>query len=186
MAGVWNYESFPSIDEYAAFTHSLTYTDDEFPTAKYTVIVEANEKNPETVYINGNNISGYYTDVFDVSVKYKTKAVPNEYITVNNFRKIDIEKLEQVIEYKPDLTPYKDYTYTATVYEVVNKQNILVDTKQLTKKVNNNWDLNRELLLRYVSNTAVVDEALFKQWINSINESAVKWKNTSNVVINWT
>lgn len=186
MAAVWNYESFPNIDEYAAFTHSLTYTNDEFPSAKYTVIITPTETNPETVFINGNNISGYYTDVFDMTVRYKTKAVPNEYITVNNFRKIDIEKLEQVIEYNPDLTPSRTYTYVANVYEVVNNQSTLVDTKNYTKTVNNNWDLNRELLLRYISNTAAVDETLYKQWINSINDSTVKWKNTSNVIINWT
>lgn len=181
MAAVWNFESFPNIDEYAAFSHSLTYTDDENPTAVYTVVVTPSEVNPETVGVSGNNISGYYSDVFDMYVRYKTKAVPNEYIVVNNFRKIDVEKLEQIIEYKPDTTPNKTYTYTANVYN----QGALVDTKIYTKVVNNNWDLNKELLLRYLSNTAAPDEALYKQWINSINASIVKWKNTSNVLINW-
>lgn len=185
MAAVWNFESFPNVDEYEAFTHSLTYTDDEFPSKTYTVIITPSEQNPENIFISGNNVSGYYSDVFDMFVRYKTTAVPNEYINVNNFRKIDLEKLEQVIEYNPDLTPNKVYTYTANVYELVGNQSTLVTTRQYTKTVNNNWDLNRELLLRYISKTGALDETLFKIWINSINDATVKWKNTANVVVNW-
>jgi hypothetical protein len=191
MAGVWsiqpdNLVTLPNIDEYKAFSHSFTYTDDEFPTQKYVVVIVPSETNPETVSISGNNVSGYYSDVFNMYVKYKTKRqvtalYPNEYIEVNNFRKIDVEKLEQLIEYKPDLTPNKTYTYTANVYY----QDQIIDSKVFTKIVNNNWDLNKELLLRYISNSAVPDETLFKQWINSINAANVKWKNSSNVVINW-
>jgi len=174
------------VDEYQAFTHSLTYTDDEFPSKTYKVVLVPTETNPENVFINGNNISGYYSDVFNMFVRYKTKAEPNEFINVNNFRKIDLEKLEQLVQYSPDLTPNRIYTYNAEVYDVVGNQSTLVTTKTYTKTVNNNWDLNKELLLRYVSKTGVVDETLFKQWINSINDATVKWKNTSNVVINWT
>lgn len=191
MAGVWNIQpdnlqTLPNIDEYKAFSHSFTYTDDEFPSQTYTVVLTPSETNPETIFINGNNVSGYYSDVFDMFVKYKTKRppsalYPNEYIEVNNFRKIDPEKLEQLVEYKPDLTPNKTYTYTAKAYY----QDELVETKVYTKIVNNNWDLNKELLLRYISNSSVADETLYKQWINSINASTVKWRNTSNVVINW-
>jgi hypothetical protein len=114
-------------------------------------------------------------------VKYKTKAVPNEFIEVNNFRKIIVDKLEQLVEYRPDLTPNKTYTYTANVYS----EGELVDSRVYTKIVNNNWDLNKDLLLRTISNTVIADEALYKQWINSINAAPVRWKNTSNVVINW-
>jgi hypothetical protein len=181
MAAVWNIEELPNIDEYVAFSHSFTYSDDEFPSQTYTVVLTPSEANPETVFISGNNVSGYYSDVFDMFVKYKTKAVPNEYIEVNNFRKIVVEKLEQIIEYSPDLTPNKTYTYTANVYS----EGDLVDARVFTKIVNNNWDLNKELLLRYITNTTVADETLYKQWINSINAAPVRWKNTSNVVINW-
>lgn len=195
MAGVWSFtvqggsstqDYFPVVDEYFAFSHSITYTDEEFPTKTYRVILVPTETNPENIFINGNNISGYYSDVFDMFVRYKTKAEPNEFINVNNFRKIDLDKLEQLVQYSPDLTPERVYTYTAELYEVVGNQSTLVTTKQYTKTVNNNWDLNKELLLRYVSKTGVVDETLYKQWINSINDATVKWKNTSNVVINWT
>lgn len=187
MAAVWsiqpdNLTSFPIIDEYAAFSHTVTYSDDESPSTIYTVVLVPSEVNPENVFISGNNVSGYYSDVFNVFIRYKTKAVPNEYIDVNNFRKIDLQKLEQVVEYRPDLTAKKTFTYTANVYD---QQNNFVTSKVYTKDVNNNWDLNKELLLRYLSNTAAPDEALFKQWINSINAAIVKWKNTSNVLINW-
>lgn len=186
MAGVWNITSLDNIDEYQAFSHSFTYTDDEFPSQTYTVVLTPSETNPETVSISGNNVSGYFSDVFDMYVKYKTKRAPsplypNEFIVVNNFRKIDTDKLEQLVEYRPDLTPSKTYTYTAKAYY----QDTLVETKVYTKIVNNNWDLNKELLLRYVSNSTVPDETLFKQWINSINAATVKWRNTTNVVINW-
>jgi hypothetical protein len=185
MAAVWNIETFPNVDEYEAFTHSLTYSDTDFPSKIYNVVLVASEQNPENVFISGNNVSGYFSDVFNMFVRYKTTAVPNEYINVNNFRKIDLEKLEQVVEYSPDLTPYKVYNYTANVYEVVGNQSTLVTSKPYTKTVNNNWDLNRELLLRYISKTGALDETLFKIWINSINDATVKWKNTANVVVNW-
>lgn len=187
MAAVWNIETFPNVDEYEAFTHSLTYSDTDFPSKIYTVVLVASEQNPENVFISGNNVSGYFSDVFNMFVRYKTTAVPNEYINVNNFRKIDLEKLEQVVEYSPDhLTPTKVYNYTANVYEVVGNQLTLVTSKPYTKTVNNNWDLNRELLLRYISKTGALDETLFRIWINSINDATVKWKNTANVVVNWT
>jgi hypothetical protein len=169
-------------DEYAPFSHSITYTWDQYPGVVFRVVLVPSEPNPETVFISGNNISGYYTDVFDVDIKYKTKKYPqNEYINVRNFRKIDQEKLEQVISYKPDLTPSKIYTYTANVYN----GNVLVDSKVYTKTINNNWDLNKTLLLQYINSTVITDEALFRPWINSINGAIVKWKNSSNVDINW-
>ena len=181
MAGVWNIDTFANVDEYQAFSHSLTYTDSDFPSNTYKVVITANETNPETIYVSGNNITGYYTNVFDMFVKYKTKAVPNEFITVNNFRLINLDKLEQVIEYRPDLTPSKPYTYTVKAY----LDTTLVATKVYTKTVNNNWDLNKNLLLQYINSTAVPDASMYKQWINSINAATVKWRNTTNVDINW-
>ena len=193
MAAVWSSTPggittaiLPAVDEYTAFSHSITYSDPDFPSNVYNVVLTAAEQNPENVFVSGNNVSGYYSDVFDMFVKYKTISNPKELISVNNFRKIDLEKLEQVVEYSPDLTPNKTYTYTANAYQVVGNQSTLVDTRIYTKIVNNNWDLNRELLLRYISKTGAADETLFKNWINSINEATVKWKNTDNVVVNWT
>ena len=178
--------NFDILDEYQAFSHSLTYTDTDYPSNSYTVVVVPNETNPETVYISGNNISGYYTNVFDMFVKYKTKVAPNkiqtnEFLTVNNFRQIDLDKLEQVVQYKPDTTPSKNYTYTMNVY----LGQTLVTSQIFTQTINNNWDLNKTLLLRYINSTSVPDEALFKSWINSINSAIVKWRNTTNVVVNW-
>lgn len=178
--------NFDILDEYQAFSHSLTYTDTDYPSNSYTVVVVPNETNPETVYVSGNNISGYYTNVFDMFVKYKTKVAPskiqpNEYITVKNFREIDLDKLEQVVQYKPDTTPSKNYTYTMNVY----LGQTLVTSQVFTQTINNNWDLNKTLLLRYINSTSVPDEALFKSWINSINSSIVKWRNTTNVVVQW-
>ncbi len=184
MPAVWNIESFANVDEYQAFSHSLTYTNDEFPGKSYKVVIVPSEVNPGTVFISGNNISGYYTDVFNTRIKYKTKKEPkpeSEFIEVINFRAIDLDKLEQVISYKPDLTPNKTYTYLANVYD----GDSIVDTKTYTKIVNNNWDLNKTLLLQYINSTAITDESLFRPWINSINGAIVKWRNTSNVDINW-
>jgi hypothetical protein len=178
--------NFETLDEYQAFSHSLTYTDTDYPSNTYTVVVTPNQTNPDTVYISGNNISGYYTNVFDMFVKYKTKVAPskiqpNEFITVKNFREIDLDKLEQVVEYKPDTTPSKNYTYTMNVY----LGQTFVTSQVFTQTINNNWDLNKTLLLRYINSTAVPDEALFKQWINSINAAPVKWRSLENVIVQW-
>jgi hypothetical protein len=178
--------NFDILDEYAAFSHSLTYSDTDYPSNTYTVVITPNQTNPETIYISGNNITGYYSNVFDMFVKYKTKvsptkSQPNEYLTVKNFREIDLDKLEQVVEYRPDTTPSKNYTYNMNVY----LGQTLVTTQVFTQTINNNWDLNKTLLLRYINSTAVPDETLFRQWINSINAAAVKWKSLSNVIVQW-
>lgn len=182
MAGVWNIEVMDAVDEYKSFSHSLTYTDPDFPSVSYTVVLTPTETQPTTIYISGNNITGYYTDVFNMFVKYKTKSMPPEYITVKNFRAIDLDKLEQVVEYSPDLTPSKTYTYNANVYD----GNTLVTTRVYTKVVNNNWDLNKALLKQYINSTVALDPTTFKPWINSINAATVKWRNTNNVDVNWT
>ncbi len=190
MPGIWNpvdsvllsTKGVASVDEYEAFTNSITYTNDEFPGKVYSVVLVASEQNPSTVYISGNNVSGYYTEVFNNSVRYKTKKDPeNEYIDVNNFRAIDLERLEEVIRYTPDLTPSKTYTYTANAYD----GQTLVESKQYTRKVINNWDLNKTLLLQYINSTVVTDPSLYVPWINNINSAVVKWRNSSNVEINW-
>jgi len=182
MAGVWNIETLQNVDEYQAFSESLTYTDDEFPGKTYKVVIVPTETNPETVYISGNNITGYYTGAFNVVIKYKTKKQPeNEYINVTNFRAIDLEKLEQVVSYTPDLTPSRPYTYNANVYD----GETFVVSRTYTKTVINNWDLNKNLLLQYVNSTVITDESLFRPWINSINRAVVRWRNSTNVDINW-
>ena len=183
MPGVWSIESseLAAVDEYSAFSHSIVYTNAEYPTASFSVVLVPQEQNPETIYINGNNISGYYTNVFNVTVLYKTKK--DEYLTVNNFRAIDTDKLDEVIEYNPDSTPSKTYSYVANAYNQTT--NTLVESKTYTKTVNNNWDLNKTLLLQYVNSTSVTDPSLYKDWINSINSAKVKWRNSSNVEINW-
>jgi hypothetical protein len=176
---VWNIESLENVDEYAPFSHSFTYTWDLYPGKTYKVVVVPTEQNPETININGNNISGYYSDAFNIKVVYKTPV--DKYVTVNNFRAIKDEQLDEVVEYNPDLAPNRTFTYTANVYD----GDILVDSRVYTKTVNNNWDLNKNLLIQYVNSTTVTDPSLFKTWINSINAATVKWRNSSNVEINW-
>lgn len=171
-----------SVDEYQSFTNTITYSSTENPGKIYNVVLVPSEPNPSTVYINGNNVSGYYTEVFNNNIRYKTKKDPeNEYIDVKNFRAIDIEKLEELIRYSPDLTPEKTYTYTANAYD----GQTLVESKVYTRKVINNWDLNKTLLLQYINSTVITDPSLYVAWTNSINTAVVKWRNSSNVEINW-
>lgn len=172
----------PTVDEYESFSNTITYSTVENPGKVYSVVLVPSEQNPSTVYISGNNVSGYYTEVFNNMIRYKTKKDPeNEYIDVNNFRAIDLDKLEEVIRYTPDLTPDKTYTYTANAYD----GQTLVDSKVYTRKVINNWDLNKTLLLQYINSTVITDPSLYVSWINSINSAVVKWRNSSNVEINW-
>lgn len=179
LTGIWNLETLDNVDEYQSFSHSFTYSDPADPFKAFRVVVTPSEKNSETIFISGNNITGYYSDAFNIRVVYKTKD--DAYITVNNFRAIKQELLDEVVEYNPDLTPSRTYTYTANAFY----QDEIVATKVYTKTVNNNWDLNKELLLQYVNSTVVTDESLFNPWINSINAAIVRWRNTSNVDINW-
>jgi len=181
MPGVWSITQteLGQVDEYAPFSHSITYTNAELG-GTYSVVLSTTDSN-ETVYISGNNISGYYTDSFNVNINYKNTK--NKFIDTNNFRKIPTEQLKEVIKYSPDLTPYRTYNYTASAIDVATKQ--VVETKSYTKTLNNNWDLNKNLLKQYVNSTTITDPSLFVPWINSINAATVLWRNASNVTINW-
>lgn len=177
----WNFTEteLGAVDEYVPFSHSVTYTDD-VTGQSYSVILQPQEEQPPTVYISGNNITGYYSYVFNIEVTYKT--LKDKFVVVNNFRDIDYDQLHEVIKYVPDLQPGKTYNYTAIA---IDANKVPVATTNYTKFVNNNWDLNRNLLIQYVNSTVITDPALFRPWINSINNATVKWRNSSNIEINW-
>lgn len=167
-----------TIDEYVAFSHSITYSDEILGQLK--VILTPNQTQPDTIYIAGNNITGYYSDVFDINIRYKNNK--GKFVDVNNFRKIDLEELHEVISYFPVTVENREYTYEAVAYDF---QDNVVASQTYTKVVNNNWDINRKLLIQYVKNTVVADSELFNNWINSINGAVVRWRNSTNTFIDW-
>ena len=181
MPGVWNYPNaeLGQVDEYSPFSHSITYTNTDLG-GSYMVVISP-DKNNDNVYVSGNNISGYYTDVFNVDILYK--STDKKFLRTNNFRKIPIEKLHELISYFPDLTQYFEYHYTAIAYDTATK--LEVERKEYKKTVNNNWELNQNLLKQYVNSTTAIDPNTFVPWINSINGATVLWRNSSNVTINW-
>lgn len=180
MPGVWSIPQteLGQVDEYSAFSHSITYSNPELG-GTYNVVITPQETN-STVFVSGNNISGYFTDSFNVNIFYKN--LKDEFLNTNNFRKIATETLREIISYTPDFSQYRVYTYTATAYDA---QKNVVETKTYTKTLNNNWDLNKNLLKQYVNSTVITDPSLFVPWINSINAATVLWRNSSNVTINW-
>lgn len=179
-SGVWNITTteLGAVDELVPFSHSVTYTDPLYPSV--FVSLQAVEENPSTVYISGNNITGYYQGSFNISVLYKNTK--DQFVTVTNFKDIKTEELHEVISYSPSSEPLKIYNYIATA---TDPNGVVLSTMAYTKTVNNNWDINRKLLVQYVKNTVVQDANLLVNWINSINASKVGWRNSSNIVISW-
>lgn len=180
LGGVWSITAteLGAVDEFIPFSHSITYTDPAYPSI--IVAITPLEQNPSTVYISGNNLTGYYQNTFDVKVTYKNTK--KEFITVNSFKEIKTEELHEVISYQPSSIPSKTYNYLATA---TDPNGVVLSTMSYTKTVNNNWDINKKLLVQYVKNTVVQDPNLLIDWINSINSSKVSWRNSSNVVIPW-
>jgi hypothetical protein len=147
MAGTWS----PSdselgvINELVTFSHTVTYAD-EFAT--YAVTIVPTETNPNTIIINGDTISGYYTDSFPMTIQYLNKS--EDYITVAGFSQIDETALDQMISYKASTNLSKVFTYTAIAK---NEQGVVVEQKTYTKTVENDWTSGRDSLVYYVGKT---------------------------------
>lgn len=157
------------LDEFTNLSHTITYTD--LLGVSYPVTITVVDPNP-TVTVSGATISGYYTESFTNDIQYKT--LPTTFTNVEKFSEIDLSKFDELIYYKADTTPYKDYTYIASANG---------ESKTYTVTVTNNWTNGRDELLRYMklSSTYTVTSIV---WINSTGTS-VTWENSSGSTVDW-
>ena len=156
------------LDELKNLSHTITYTD--LLGVSYPVTVTAVDTNA-TVNVSGASITGYYTDSFTNDIQYRT---PNdEFVNVSKWNDIDISKLDELIYYKADTTPYKEYSYIAEANG---------ESKTYVITVTNNWTPGRDMLVRYVN--ATKQEAVTITWINN-TDKPVDWLNNNYDTITW-
>ena len=157
------------LDELTNLSHTITYTD--LLGVSYPVTITAVDSNT-TVNVSGATISGYYTDSFTNDIQYKT--LPDTLTNVSKWNDIDISKLDELIYYKADTTPYKEYSYIAEANG---------ESKTYTVTVTNNWTNGRDELLRYMkfSSTYTVTSIV---WINSTGITVI-WTNSTGSTIEW-
>lgn len=145
-------------DENRNVNYTITYTD--ALGVSYPVTLTAATPN-NTIVVNGNNISGYYSESFYDVIYYRNKD--DTFTTVNKFSEIDKTKISELIHYFADTTTDITYRYVASangeskIYEVV---------------VTNNWNAGRDNLLKYVNN-------------EQFDISTLSWLNTGNTPLNW-
>lgn len=167
--------------ELAEFTHEIEYYEpgtEADPLADppveggedvyYNVRITAQEANPNTIiFIEGvvdssvASIGGYFKQAFNDSLT--TKSTNNVISTITTledpvggvFSKIDRDTLKQVISFKADITRSRLFTYTATAYEVVDDEEVVVATNEYTILLQDkNWTtgmMNLKELVSYAS-----------------------------------
>lgn len=163
--------SLNTLNEFKNLNHTITYVDGLG--VSYPVTITAGESNP-TVVVSGNNISGYYSDVFVGEIAYRT--VDDQFITVDNWQAIENavndNTLSEIYYYYADPRINYVYTYTASANS---------ETKTYTITVTNDWTYGRDQLLRYI-NPSQVSGII---WINSSGQT-ITWKNIAGNTVTWT
>lgn len=134
-----------SLNENVNFSHTIVYEEVDPITSiltSYPVTITATESNPNTVLISANSISGFYRDVFDNTIKYRTTQ--GTFPVVTKFDQIDTSKLYQMISYKASLSVSRVFSYIATANGV---------SQTYTKIVTNDWTSGKTSLQTYVGLT---------------------------------
>jgi hypothetical protein len=158
------------LDELVNLSHTITYT--SLLGGSFPVTVTAVDTN-QTVNVSGATISGYYSDSFVNDIQYRTPQ--DTFVNVPKWDEINLQELDELIYYKADTTPFKEYTYIATANG---------ESKTYVVTVTNNWTPGRDELLRYVGITKGEQVVSAITWINS-SATPVTWVNSAATTINW-
>jgi hypothetical protein len=132
----------------------------------YPVTITPTDIN-NTVSVESNKITGYYSDSFDNFVYYRNKD--HTFDTVRNFSDVNLGTYSDLIKYQASLVRSRDYRYTATANG---------ESKVYTVTVMNNWNDGKVNLLRFLGISVGVI------WINS-NGETVPWTNKVGKQITW-
>lgn len=158
------------LDELVNLSHTITYTN--MLGGSSPVTITAVESNP-TVTVSGATISGYYSDSFVNDIQYRTPS--DTFVNVPKWDQINLNELSELIYYKADTTPFKEYTYIATAGS---------ESKTYVVTVTNNWTPGRDELLRYSAIAKGEQVVSGITWINSTGTS-VTWTNSAGSTVDW-
>jgi len=125
-----------TLNEMVNFDHTITYTD-SFG-INHSVTISATENNP-TVTIAENRIYGFYSNVFNETVYYRTKN--DDLKSADYFNFINLEDLYGVYYFDVSREIQHIYTYIA-------KSN--GESKTYSIIVRNDWTQGRDELVKYV------------------------------------
>ena len=168
-----------TLNEFKNFSHTITYTAPLGSSgatgvgSSYPVTITAVEPHDQVV-INDGTISGYYSNVFNNDIYYRTiypDVTQDEFKKVNYFTDINPTIPYEIYHDDVDTTTRRVFTYIAEANG---------ETKTYTINVDNNWSTAHDQLLLYLTpqQTAGV------LWINNIS-STVTWKNASGSIVIW-
>jgi hypothetical protein len=126
-------------------------------------IVTISKNQQDSLEVSGDIISGYYTDCFeDTNIKFLAKD--KTYVDVQKFKEVDLSKLYEVISYEADLTEEKQFSYTAVARDSLGN---VLDTKEYTITVTNNWTTGKIALQELVRLSKVPSDNLVR-WSNGV------------------
>jgi hypothetical protein len=172
-----------SLLENNTFAYSIEYTD--VLGTPYPVTVSASEQ-IDSVTVRDNLIFGYFYDAFNNTIKYRT--LDGELPVVTRFSDIQVNKLHEMVSYKASLERTRVYNFNA----VAKDGEVVLDTKQFTITVNNDWTTGKNNLKMYISNSISLvptdgnfDITVVKWFSDSstelkftnIDETEITWKN---------
>jgi hypothetical protein len=134
----------------------------------YNVRITPQEGNPETIIFTEGivetsvaSIGGYFKQAFNDSLTTKSNdGVISTITTLEEpvggvFSKVNRDSLTQVISFKADTTRSRLFTYTATAYEIIDDEEVVVATNEYTILLQDkNWTpgmMNLKELVSYAS-----------------------------------
>jgi len=156
-----------TVDEGDVFNFTITYSDD-ITGLPGTVTLIANDPDP-SVIITNNNIAGKYEDIFDQTIKYRTKQ--DTFVEVQKWSEINTDELYGVYHFIQDPATTKTYTFEATAGGTSQTYSIIV---------NNDIDYDKRQLAKYVNPTGII-----VTWTNA-NGNTITWVDNNNNEITWT
>ena len=156
-----------TVDERDAFSFTITYTDDITQQTE-DVTITANDPDSNVV-ITDNNITGQYEDVFDQTIKYRTKQ--DAFVEVQKWSEINTTELYGVYHFIQDPTQTKTYTFEAMAGGASQIYSIVV---------NNSLDYDKRQLAKYVNPVGIVIT-----WTNA-SGNTITWIDSNNNEITWT
>jgi hypothetical protein len=176
-----------SVHEQENIAQTIVYITDTTPTygatgvgvstggQAYPVTVVALTANP-TVIVTNNYISGYYTNVFNNEIRYRTKD--DQFVTTTLWTDVTTaianDTFSDLYYFKADPRPIVTFSYVASASTA---------SRTYTINVENDWMTGRNKLIKYTNFTRYQQEILV-QWINN-NSDKVTWFNKVFETVDW-
>ena len=155
-----------TVDERDAFSFTITYTNISGQSENVTITTNDSDSG---VIITNNTISGIYQDVFDQTIKYRTKQ--DTFVEVQKWSEINTDELYGVYHFIQDPATTKTYTFEATAGGASQTYSIIV---------NNSLDYDKRQLAKYVNPKGII-----VTWTNA-NGNTITWVDNNNNEITWT